>query len=89
MKEGVNGREPDISRGDTIFALLFKVGQEGEDSRRIKVSQVEPRDRLIPLLGKKPQKQNKAVPVAVDGVRTRSPKVGEMICKVVAKGSAK
>jgi hypothetical protein len=84
----VNGREPDISRGGTIFALLFKVGQEGEDSRWIKVSQIQPGDRLIPLSGKKAEEQNKAIAVAVDGVRAGSPKAGKVVRKVVADHSS-
>src|SRR5207247_10886009 len=88
MKERMNGREPHVSRGHAILALLFQVGQEGQDSGRIKISQIEPCNRLLLLLGKKPQQQNNAVAVAVDGVRTGSPKTGKVIREVVADCSA-
>jgi hypothetical protein len=84
----MNGGEPDVSCGYAIPALLFKVGQEGEDSGRIQVRQIECRNRLLPLSSKKPQQQNNAVAVAVDGVRTRPPKPGKMICEVVADYSS-
>ena len=87
MKEGMNGRESHVSRGHAILALLFKVGQKGEDSGRIQIHQVELRNQLFPLLGKKPQQQNNTVAIAVDGVRTGSPEAGKMVREVVANCS--
>ena len=84
MKKRVDSGETDTSRGDDILALLFKMGQEREDSWRIEIRQVEPRNRLVPLSGKKPQKQNHAVAVTVDGVRTGPPKAGKVVGEVVA-----
>ena len=55
MKERVDGGEADISRGDAILTLLFKMGQEREDSGRIEIRQLKPRNRLVSLPGKKPQ----------------------------------
>lgn len=70
MKERMNGGEPNVTRGNSVFTLLFQVSQEREDSRRIQVREVESRNRLIPLSGKKAPQQDNAVTVAVDGVRT-------------------
>ena len=84
MKERADRGEADISGGDAILALLFKMGQEREDSGRIEIRQVEPRNRLVPLSGKKPQQQNHAVAVTVDGVRTGPPKAGKVVGEVVA-----
>ena len=43
-------------RVDTpFFTFLFKVGQEREDSGRVQIRQIEPRNRLIPLSGEKTQ----------------------------------
>jgi hypothetical protein len=53
MKERMNGGEPNVSRGNSVFTLLFQVSQEREDSRRIQIREVESRNRLIPLSGKK------------------------------------
>jgi hypothetical protein len=57
-------------------------------SGRIQIRQVERGNRLLPLLRKKPQQQNHAVAVAVDGVWTGSPKAGKVIREVLADGSA-
>jgi hypothetical protein len=84
MKERMNGGEPNVSRGNSVFTLLFQVSQEREDSRRIQIREVESRNRLIPLSGKKAQQQNNAVTVAVDGVRTGSTKARKMVREVVA-----
>jgi hypothetical protein len=84
MKERVDRGEADISRGDAILTLLFKMGQEREDSGRIEIRQVEPRYRLVSLSGKKPQEQNYAVAVAVDGMRAGSSKAGKVVRKVFA-----
>ena len=64
------------------------MGQEREDSGRIEIRQIEPRNRLVPLSGKKPQQQNHAVAVAVDGVRTGPPKAGKVVGEVVADHGA-
>jgi hypothetical protein len=53
-----------VSRGHTVLAFLFKVGQE--DSARFQIRQIEPRNRLMSLSGKNQQQQNNAVAVAVD-----------------------
>jgi len=84
----MNGRKPHVSRGHTVLALLFKVGQESEDSGRVQIRQIEPCNRLISFPGEKPQQQNNAVAVAVDGVRTGSAKAGKVIHEVVADYSA-
>jgi hypothetical protein len=55
MKKRMNGRKPHVSRGYTVPALLFKMGQEREDSGRIQIRQIEPCNRLIPPSGEKPQ----------------------------------
>jgi hypothetical protein len=88
MKERVNGRESNVSRGNSVLTLLLKVGQECKDPRRIQIRQVEPRNRLISLSGEEAQQQDNAVAVAVDGVRTGSPKAGKVIREVVADCSA-
>jgi hypothetical protein len=59
------------------------MGQEREDSGRIEIRQVKPRNRLVPLSGKKPQQQNHAVAVAMDGVRAGPPKAGKVVGEVV------
>jgi hypothetical protein len=64
------------------------MGQEREDSGRIDIRQVEPRNRFFPLSGEKPQQQNNAVAVAVDSVRAGSAKAGKVIREVVADYSA-
>jgi hypothetical protein len=84
MEECVNSRKTDVSCGNTILALLFKIGQECEDSGWIKINQIESRDWLIPLPGKKPQQQDNAVAVAMDGVGTGSLQPGKVVCEVVA-----
>ena len=53
-----------------------KWDRKGEDSGWIEIRQVEPRNRLVPLSGKKPQEQNHAVAIAVDGA-VWSPEGGE------------
>lgn len=55
MKQRMNGRESHVSRGHTVLTFLFKVGQEREDSGRVQIRQIEPRNRLIPLSGEKPK----------------------------------
>jgi hypothetical protein len=84
MKERMNGGEPNVSRGNSVFPFLFQVSQEREDSRRIQIREIESRNWLIPLSGKKAQQQDNAVTVAVDGVRTGSTKAGKMVREVVA-----
>src|SRR5215831_16262326 len=88
MKKRMNGRKSHVSRGHTVLAFLFKVGQEREDTGRVQIRQIEPRNRLIPLSGEKPQQQNDAVAVAVDGVWAGSTKAGQMIREVVPDYSA-
>jgi hypothetical protein len=55
MKERMNGREADVSCRGAIVALLFQIRQEGEDSGRIQIRQVESRNRLVPLPRQEPQ----------------------------------
>ena len=83
-KEGMNGGEPDVSCGHSVLALLFKVGEKREDSGWIQIRQVESRNRLFACAGEKPQQQNHAVAVTVDGVRTGSAKAGKVVGEVVA-----
>jgi hypothetical protein len=63
-------------RPEQAIALFLKVGQESKDSRRIEISQIEPRDGNASLLVELSQQQNYAVAIAVDGVWTGAAKAG-------------
>src|SRR5437867_3963277 len=88
VKECVNGREPDITRGDPVLSALFQIGQKREDSWRVQIGQVEYRDGFLSLLGKMAEQQNDAVAITMDGVGTRSSEAGQVIGKVVTNNGA-
>src|SRR5580700_3130070 len=60
MKKRMNGRKSHVSRGHTVLAFLFKVGQEREDPGRVQIRQIKTRNRLAAPSGQKPQQQNNA-----------------------------
>src|SRR5712691_6517467 len=88
VKECVNGREPDIARGDPVLSPLFQIGQKREDSWRIQIDQVEHGNGLFSLLRKIAEQQDDAVAITVDRVGTRSSKAGQVIAKVVTNNGA-
>src|SRR5436309_8505817 len=88
-KKCMNGGESDVSCRNPVLALPLQVGEERQDSRWVQVREVEFRHRPIPACGEKPEKQHKAVAVAVDGVRARSAKTWQVVSEVVASDGAK
>src|SRR5437867_10663158 len=58
VKERVNGREPDITRGDPVFSALLQIGQKRQNSGGIQINQVEHRNGLLSLLRNKAEQQN-------------------------------
>ena len=77
------GGEPDVAGGHAILPFFLQVGEKGQDCGRIHVGQIQLWDGLPALAGKKAEQQDDAVAVAVDGVRARSPKPGQVIREVV------
>src|SRR3989442_15058016 len=88
VKERVNGREPDMTRGDPVLSALLQIRQKREDSGRIQIGQVEYRNGFLSLLGKIAEQQDDAVAITVDSVGTHSSKAGQVIGEVVTDNGA-
>jgi len=53
VEERMYGRKSDVARRHTIFSFLFQIGEERQYTGRIDVNQIELRDSLPAVVGKK------------------------------------
>src|SRR5208283_3650006 len=81
--------EPDVSCRCSVLAVPFEIGEKRKDFRWVQIRQVQYRHWAFPARGEKPQKQHKAVAVAVDGVRACSANTRQVVGEVIAHYGAK
>ena len=84
----VRGMVVDPSGATTVFPFLLQVGEETQDVGGLDIDQIELSDSLSASGGTKTEQQDDAVPVAVNGMRARSAKPGQIIGEVVANDRA-
>ena len=86
-EERVDRGEAHIAGGDAVAPVVLQVLKKREDRLWPEVVQVQPDDGLLRLRCDEAQQQHQAVPIAPDGVGTRSAHPGQVIGEERPEGS--
>jgi hypothetical protein len=87
--EGVDGRQPRISRGHAAFAIHLKMIQEGDQVLRAEVAKVQTNHVTLMTYREKPKQQYKTVPITRDCLWAEPTREWKMTGKEIAKHGGK
>jgi hypothetical protein len=81
VKEGSDGRQPEIAAVGRDPSAFFQIGQKGSDQWGIDLLESQTGGRFVQTTLREPQEQTESVPIGTDRVRTCLPLAHEALSK--------